>query len=354
MIKIIAFYLPQFHRVKENDLWWGEGFTEWTNVASAKQLFKGHNQPKIPLNNNYYDLLNISTHQWQYELSSSYNIYGFAFYHYWFEGRLILEKPIEALLKSSIKQNFCFYWANHDWKKSWNGSSEILIKQTYGDCSDWDNHFDYFLRFFKDDRYIKKNGMPVLIIFKAINIINYDLMIQHWNKKAIENGFPGIYIIQTIFTKTDLIYDSSNSIVVREPDFSLLKLKKRDFVKRKFFRFLNEFLKIPYVYTISQKKIMRFILDKVNIITNKPVYFSFFSSWDNTPRHSKRGFIIKQFSPENFKLLTRSLKSRTLESNLDFLFINAWNEWGEGMYIEPDQVTKFSLLEIIKDMKNDN
>jgi hypothetical protein len=325
MIKKIAFYLPQFHNVKENDEWWGKDFTEWTKVKSAKKLFKNHVQPKIPLNSNYYNLLDIKAHEWQFQLSSFYNIYGFAFYHYWFEGRLILEKPIEILLNSNVKQNFCFYWANHDWKKSWNGSSEILIKQTYGAQKDWDNHFNYFLPFFKDSRYIKKNGMPILIIFKTNQITNFDSMIKRWNFLANENGFPGIFIIQTIFSDKDFINESSNSVMIREPDFSLIKLKNNDILIRKFFRFLNEYFKVPYVYKISQNKILKVLLKKFHVRTNKPVYFSLFPSWDNTPRHSKRGFIIERFNSRNFKQLIDTYNSRTFENKSDFLFFNAWN-----------------------------
>ena len=149
--KIIAFYLPQFHTIPENDSWWGKGFTDWINVKKARPLFHGHQQPKIPQGDNYYDLSSPETIRWQAQLANKYNIYGFCFYHYWFNGKLLLEKPAEMLLRHpDIPLRFCFSWANEPWARTWDGKShQILINQEYGNEDDWVKHFDYLLPFFQ-------------------------------------------------------------------------------------------------------------------------------------------------------------------------------------------------------------
>ena len=152
--KIIAFYLPQFHEIEENNKWWGKGFTEWTNVKSGKPLFRGHYQPKVPLNNNYYDLSNISVMKEQAKLAKKYGVDGFCFYHYWFNGKKLLNKPLEQLIQNSnIDLSYCLSWANETWSRRWNGNEkEILIKQEYGGEKEWEEHIQYHLQFFMDKR----------------------------------------------------------------------------------------------------------------------------------------------------------------------------------------------------------
>lgn len=193
-MKILALYLPQYHRIPENDNWWGEGFTEWINVKKGTPLFKGHYQPKIPLNNNYYDLSdgNGEVWRWQAELAREYGIYGFCIYHYWFEGKMLLEKPMEILLRrKDIDVNYCICWANETWRRTWYGlRNEVLIEQTYGTEDDWKNHFKYLLPFFKDSRYIKIKNRPVIHIYRSSEIENLSLMRTLWDSMAIENFRP--------------------------------------------------------------------------------------------------------------------------------------------------------------------
>ena len=183
--KIIVRYLPQFHRTKENDEWWGEGFTEWTTVRKGKSLYNGHLQPREPLNGNYYNLLDKNTMKWQADLARKYGIDGFAFYHYWFkDGKQILERPAENLLKwKDIDMPFCFCWANETWSRTWsnlmNGNvwagefeqksecndNGILLDQKYGLSGAWIDHIKYLIPFFQDKRYIKHNGKPVFMIY---------------------------------------------------------------------------------------------------------------------------------------------------------------------------------------------
>ena len=165
-MKIIAFYLPQFHEIPENNKWWGKGFTEWVNVKKARPLFENHNQPRVPLNKNYYNLLDEKTQKEQVKLANDYGLYGFCFYHYWFDGKLLLEKPVEKFLENkSLDTHFCICWANEHWTNAWaNKEAKVLIEQKYGNKKEWKEHFDYLLNFFKDDRYIKENNKPLLVI----------------------------------------------------------------------------------------------------------------------------------------------------------------------------------------------
>ncbi len=192
-MKIIAFYLPQFHTIPENDDFWGKGFTEWTNVRNAKPLYEGHHQPVVPLNNHYYDLSDVSTMEWQADIARKYGVYGFCIYHYWIEGRKLLEKPLEQLLEHpEIPMRYCISWANHHWTDSWAGTKKMLIAQTYGGKEDWDAHFDYFLPFFKDSRYITEDEKPLLLIFNPEDIPNRNAMMDYWQERAKKNGLKGI------------------------------------------------------------------------------------------------------------------------------------------------------------------
>ena len=193
-MKIIAFYLPQFHTIPENDKWWGKGFTEWVNVKNAKPLFEGHCQPRVPLGNNYYDLLDIKTIEWQSELAEKYGIYGFCFYHYWFNGRMLLEKPIEMYRNDkNCRTHYCICWANEDWTNQWTTEKpKTFIKQTYGGRDEWKQHFDYFLPYFKDDRYIRIDNKPLLVFYSPEKIKDLPDIIDLWDDMAKENGFKGI------------------------------------------------------------------------------------------------------------------------------------------------------------------
>ena len=200
MTRIIALYLPQFHEIPENDEWWGEGHTEWRSCKNAVPLFRKHYQPRIPLNEHYYDLTDPKEQEWQSRIAMAYGIDGFCYYHYWFQGKLLLEKPAEMMLKNiKVKIPFCFSWANHSWTNSLRKKGRhFLIKQEYGDKDDWIKHFYYLLPFFKDKRYIKISAKPVIIIYDAANIPCWDEMQACWEKLSKENGIDGIYYISTL------------------------------------------------------------------------------------------------------------------------------------------------------------
>lgn len=357
-MKIFAFYLPQFHRIKENDEWWGEGFTEWTNIKGAKPLFKGHNQPLYPLHYNYYNLLDKNTVKWQTELLKKYKIDGLIYYHYYFEGKTILEKPAENLLNDkTIDQNFFFCWANHTWKKSWDGSSKILLEQTYGKKESWERHFQYLLPFFKDKRYEKKNNSPLFMIYLPF-FSEKDEMVEYFDKRCKEEGFSGIAIIDSIQNVNDVnykIYQTFNNrctqyVFLREPSYG-----QAAFINKHRFLFLIKRIKVffrkrmnigKYVLTFSGDKILSESLKHKPCFSNslKGLFFE----WDNTPRHGYRGYIIKPISKKMFDKFMKEVSCQ------DYLFINAWNEWCEGMTLEPTEKDGFKYLEWIKEWKEGN
>lgn len=342
-MKKFAFFLPQFHEIKENNKWWGKGFTEWVKVKNATPLFNGHNQPKEPLDG-YYNLLDKHTVEQQTKLMKDYQIDGLIYYHYYFKGKKLLQKPAENLLKwKDINQPFFFCWANHSWIKSWEGNSTILQEQTYGNELDWEKHFNYLLPFFKDDRYIKKNNKPLLMIFKTIfdekeNICNF------FDKKCQENGFDGIYIINSCNNmeeyKTNTSKKSQYCVLnfLREPLFSL------NAYRTIFIKVIYKIKKILFPKKIdiyNGNKILNASINKM--IKHKNVIHGLFFEWDNTPRHKNRGYIITPINKHNFEKYMNCIKDE------EFLFINAWNEWAEGMILEGTKENGYKYLEWIKD-----
>jgi len=356
-MRILAIYLPQFHKVEENDMWWEEGYTEWTAVQKARPLMKKHYQPRIPLNGEYYDLAeeNAKTWKWQSQLANQYGVYGFCIYHYWFKGKQLLEKPMEILLKHrEIEIKYCICWANESWTRTWYGlEKEVLMAQEYGDESDWKKHFEYLLQFFKDDRYIKINNKPMLNIYKSSDIDCLDKMIKCWNKLARQNGFDGIYIVVANtggeLEKREYLIDAKYNF---EPGYTLnhiLPKSKRNMIK------INTVLRTLYNKIFTNKIVERVIdANSVNAAMNtketnskKIVYKGAFTMWDNTPRRDYKGLVYINSTPKLFEKALYKIKE--LERNdEEFVYINAWNEWGEGCYLEPDEMNKYDYLEAIK------
>lgn len=179
-MKILAYNLPAYHRIPENDEWWGEGFTEWDNVKRAKPLYDGHVQPMVPYNGYYYDLSKKEDVVHQAELAKEYGLYGFVYYHYWFNGKLLLEKPVEIYRDSKeVDFNYCLCWANEQWARTWDGKpGQVLMPQTFGGQEDWENHLQYFLTFFNDSRYIKRENKPMLFVYSPSRIPHFDEMME--------------------------------------------------------------------------------------------------------------------------------------------------------------------------------
>lgn len=348
--RIIAMYLPQFHRVEENDIWWGEGFTDWVSAQNAKSYFDGHNEPKVPLGKNYYDLSCKQTMEWQADLMHQYGIDGVCIYHYWFKnGRRILEKPAENLLAwNDIDMPFCFCWANETWARTWSNltdyncwSSEsetenrgnisgILLEQKYGNQADWERHFNYLLPFFMDDRYIKINEKPVMVFYKVCDIHCFENMIDFWEQLAKRNGLKGIYVVGNRPRESQK--DSLDKVFVSEPAYSMSMCRKT--VKNGV---------TCYDYDEVWEKILGENIDNSII--------GAFVNYDDTPRRGKNGTVIENSTPEKFERYLSQLFQLNRGKNNELLFINAWNEWGEGMYLEPDEKFKYEYLYAIKKAK---
>lgn len=355
-MKLFAYFLPQYHCIPENDEWWGKGFTEWVNVKKAKPLYEGHVQPKHPLGDNYYNLLEKKTVIWQTDLMKQYGVDGLIYYHYYFKGRLLLEKPAENLLKwKDIDQPFFFCWANHTWNRSWNGTRELLLKQEYGNRDDWEKHFQYLLPFFTDNRYEKINNKPVFMLFQDFG--EKKEMFTYFDKRCKESGFAGIHIIETCCSRNHDDYEKilnnkslqTSNILIREPDASrdaYLDSKKKwytDYIKRIRERLERHRFRFP-VKRYNGDTLYDIILEKR--IEDKYTIQGIFFQWDNTPRHSSRGYIISSVSKEKF------FKVMDQYQNDKYIVINAWNEWAEGMMLEPTKEEEYKYLKWIREWKN--
>ena len=370
-MKIIPLYLPQFHTIPENDEWWGKGFTEWVNVREAKPLFEGHNQPRVPLNNNYYDLSDIETLKWQCRIAKEYGIYGFCMYHYWFNGHLLLEKPMEMLLAHpEIDIKYCISWANHDWTDAWKASNrqpKVLIAHNFDDEKDWVDHFNYLLPFFKDPRYMTENNKPLMVIYIPNIIRKLKKMLNVWSHMARDNGFDGLtFIYQSAASSSDNSWDHSlfDYGVEMNPGYvGLANRQKNSSFFPKLMKYSHEIKRFLHIRRslLPQKKITEVskadydytwqrILE-LRPISNAPKMIPCaFTDWDNTPRHKERGYLFQGVSPDKFKSYFKQLIDNTKKYyDTDMIFVFAWNEWAEGGYLEPDEKNGFAFLEAIKE-----
>lgn len=378
-IKLVCFYLPQYYTFKENDEWWGEGFTEWVNVKKAKKLFPWHNQPQLPYNNFFYEL-NHNHHETmskQIKLAKRYGIYGFCFYHYWFKGgKKLLEVPVEKFLSDkSLDINFCLSWANEPWTRAWDGGNkQVIMPQEYGEEVEWKAHFYYLLPFFRDRRYMRRNGKPIFIVYRPELIEKLDQMLDLWLSLARSEGLEGIDFISqghyygTTRNKNERIQES----IMFEPNYTQESFSLRRFNPIKLFLsdprfFMNltcQKIKLLIGRTLRLKgawwnnHILNYDLVWGNILNRKDVSKrtipGAFTGWDNSPRRGDHGSrIIRGSTPEKFKKNLKALIIKTaLETDEDMIFINAWNEWAEGAHLEPDQKNGYKYLEAVRDALN--
>jgi hypothetical protein len=339
--KLIAFYLPQYHRIPENSEWWGPGFTEWTNVAKGKPNFAGHHQPNIPRELGYYDLTNVDIMREQVELARLYGVHGFCFYHYWFSGQRILEKPVENFLKSNIAMNFCLCWANENWTRTWDGDTKsVLMEQKYAD-GDAEAFIDSLIDSFRDPRYVTIDDKPMLLVYRAKDIPNPKQWFGIWRERVRKHGFSGLHIAAVDF------YDISTPDEVGAD--SLV-----EFPPHKFNGPQNHPKVSP---SISNPNFAGGIIDYVKVIAQSahrpaPAFKLFrgiMPSWDNTARRQDTPTIVMNARPDLYgawlSYLRAYARSESPDESNRFIFINAWNEWGEGCYIEPDQRWGLSYLE---------
>lgn len=342
--RLIAFYLPQFHPIPENDSAWGVGFTEWTNVTKALPLFPGHIQPKLPADLGFYDLRVHESRVAQAEMARKYGIEGFCYWHYWLgNGRRLLERPFQEVLESGEPDfPFCLGWANHSWDgKGWmGGDSDNLIEQKYPGKEDAYQHFCFLLKAFQDKRYIKVNGKPLLVVYRPRDIPDPKGYFAYWRQLAKENGLSGLHIIgDTPSTNGENIgldgylYSGQRHIWDKnlwDEQDAWQKLHSKKLKKVPYSRVLPHLIK-PDGYSE---------IDYPVIIPN----------WDTTPRLGDDSIIFYGTTPSLFKVHVRqvlqSVNHRSAEENI--IFIRAWNEWAEGNYLEPDLEYGHGFLEALK------
>lgn len=363
-IKPIAIYLPQFHPIPENDKWWGKGFTEWTNVTKAKPRFEGHYQPHLPADLGFYDLRLEEARLAQEQLAKKYGIHGFCYYHYWFNGKKILQEPLDRKLKNPKEDMpFMMCWANENWTRAWDGlDKEVLLKQEYN-FDDDEAHIQYLISFFKDDRYIKVEGKPVFIIYRPNFFPDVQKTIKIWRKAVQEAGFPDLYLgysqsVENQFYPKSMGFDFAFEF---QPNFGA-QSERILYGVTKIKRLQHKF-KVLLGYRIKKKlgiKLDKFDsyqdYDSFGNIQKKlgfknDVYPGITPMWDNSARRKENPFILHDSTPEKYKNWLSHIKENypwdTVPEN--FLFINAWNEWAEGNHLEPCQKWGTAYLQATKE-----
>ncbi len=356
--KIIAFHLPQFHEIDENNRWWGKGFTEWTNVRKSQPLYRGHRQPRVPLNGRYYNMMDPATREWQAELARSKGVHGFCYYHYWFKGKQLLEKPVDAMIAAKTPDfPFCLAWANEPWTRAWDGGDrDVLIGQDYGDEADWDQHFAYLLRAFLDPRYIRVDGKPMFLIYRTLSIGTVQEMLARWTTLAQEAGLPGLHIV-SMLTGSDPdprpgLFDARAEF---EPMYTLQHRLTRSHKRReKWVRHLAKLRKLLVADSRPHKLGTHDYAALWQQVTRRPLaphtYPGAFADWDNTARRGMKALVLRNFDEGAFRDGLATQLSKAKSQNVPFVFFNAWNEWAEGTYLEPDADRKTRLLDIIDDL----
>lgn len=359
--RLIAFHLPQFHPIPENDAWWGEGFSDWISVRKAKPLYAGHAQPRHPHNDiGYYDPCDIEVLETQARIAKAHGIHGFCFYHYWFDGKLLLEKPVENFLQTGRPDiPFCLCWANEPWTRAWDGRNrDVLMAQEYGGESAWVAHFNYLLRAFKDPRAIRVGDKPVLLIYRVGSIPDAGEMIRTWRRLAAKAGLPGLHIVAMLSVFSDSSDFKGVGIDATSEFYPTYATRPHglDYVWGAFRLGLH--LRLLKRYTpFAARSIVRVDYDYVwrRILSARKVfpiqYRGAFVSWDNTPRKDYKGFIMQNATPARYRFwLERQLRRVAEDSAQEpLVFLNAWNEWAEGAYLEPDQTFGYRFLEATRD-----
>lgn len=372
-MKFLAYYLPQYHPIPENDKWWGTGFTEWTNVTKAKKLFSWHEQPILPGDLGFYDLRVPEVRQQQANLAKAYGLDGFIYYHYWFgNGRLLLQRPAEEVLASQKPDfPFCFCWANESWKGIWHGvqNSNILIEQTYPGEADIIAHFNYLLPFFKDERYIKVDGKPMFHIYKPYECTTLVQYLKIFNQLAKQNGFPGIYFIASRTNKKfniEQLMDDENgfSAITGLEVFSKMRYESsyvyRSEIINRLYRYLKSILSnLPGKAGDKFKtEVIDYAAAVNHLVVNlqhKHHYFPVvFPNWDNSARSGYKSMIFKNANPILWKQYLKKVVDsyRTVNANNKFIIIKSWNEWAEGNYLEPDRKYGHAWLEALREVKS--
>jgi len=356
-IRAIAFYLPQFHPIPENDSWWGKGFTEWTNVAKAKPLFKGHYQPHLPADLGFYDLRLPEVRQAQVDLAREYGLYGFCYFHYWFNAKRLLHRPFDEVLASGHPDfPFCLCWANENWTRIWDGGdSEVLMKQTYSHEDDL-AHIRWLANAFADPRYIRIENKPLFIIYRAHKLPNIRKTTAIWRDECRRLGIGEVFLCR-IDTGVDTLPPKEvglDAAVEFHPNpwdlgARLGSHRLREFRWHDLHFFLRQKLLGDDINAHSYRHLVSSMRRRI-----QPDYLRIpcvIPSWGNSPRYPRRGVVFIESSPKLFHQWLVATRANLAKSTNTprILFVNAWNEWAEGNHLEPDQRYGRSYLEALRE-----
>ncbi|WP_018464795.1 glycoside hydrolase family 99-like domain-containing protein [Segatella paludivivens] len=357
--RVIAYYLPQYHPIPENDKYWGKGFTEWTNVGKAKPLFKGHYQPRVPADLGYYDLRNGWVREQQAELAKSAGIEGFCYWHYWFgNGKELLEQPFNEVVDSGSPDfPFCLGWANHDWAtNTWtaNGNrKEIIAKMDYPGEKDYILHFDKYLKAFKDKRYIKVDNKLLFVIYAPMDMPDFEKFKEKWNELALKNGLNGFHFVgmTTGWTKNYQKVLEMGLDAITPSNLWYAETKVNGYFKKMLTHKLRQLC--PWLSPLNKykyKDIIKFLFNDYDRMECS--YPSIVPNWDRSPRSGRNAVIYTGSTPELFKKhvieALEIVKNKKPEHRI--LFLRSWNEWGEGNYMEPDLKFGHKYLDTLKEI----
>lgn len=353
-MRIIAYYLPQYHPIPENDQWWGKNFTEWVNVRNAKPLFKDHQQPVIPGELGYYNLLDTKVRERQAQLAREAGVEGFCYWHYWFGGKQLLEQPLlQVLANGQPDFPFCIAWANESWyAKTWvdkkGESDRLLIEQTYSEQDDR-AHFEAILPMLRDKRYIQVDGKPLLVIYRPLQLPDGKAWVDRWQQMAHEAGLPGLYLVgHTLYRKEanavlGIGFDAVNIVPIGDVKRNL-RLALRHLPT--LLRYLSGNAPLVYDYAEAMKT---FDFKKIQ---REDVIPTLLPNWDHSPRSGVRALVLNNATPQAFRTHVQAV-CKTIEGKKNQLvMLKSWNEWSEGNYIEPDSRWNRQFLEVLKDENN--
>jgi lipopolysaccharide biosynthesis protein len=359
-IRAIAFYLPQYHPIAENSKWWGEGFTEWTNVTKAKPFFKGHYQPVLPSELGFYDLRVPEVREQQAALAQEYGVGGFCYWHYWFgNGKRILERPFNEVLESGKPDfPFCLGWANESWTGIWHGlGKQVLLEQTYPGKDDYIAHFDFLAKAFKDPRYIRVNNKPLFLVYNPTAIPDLALFVSTFKEEAAKHGLDGVHLVATNVNINWNAQEHGFEAITPSNHSKIMYLQSPNKIKDFFRRQLNKdknsklykklFKRPVHVYEYAEA-MKHFVSDKDK--AQSLYYPMVIPNWDNSARSGLNGYVLHNSRPELFEQIVKKAKDivKDYPDEEKIIFIKSWNEWAEGNYLEPDRKFGRGYLEVIK------
>jgi lipopolysaccharide biosynthesis protein len=333
-LRVLAFHLPQFHAIPENDHWWGKGFTEWTNVRRARPFFPGHDQPRVPSPEiGYYDMLAPGVLDRQAEMARRYGVEGFSVYHFWFDGKQLLGEPMRRVLAGACQRmRFCLAWANEPWTRQWDGRDhEVLQPQWYGGPRSWLRHYQALRPALEDPRAVRVDGRPLLLVYRIGHIPDPRAMLECWREAAERDGVPVPFVVGMLNAFRDAATEEGllacDGVAEFAPFAAYHARSHPGGMKISYEETWERLLALPQVHQTH--------------------FRGAFVSWDNTPRRAKRGVVFDGATPERYRAFLLRQVRRVLEmpENRRLLFINAWNEWGEGCSLEPDVTNGWGYLE---------